>query len=224
MLVYIWRRLLARHAKAAGRKTAVGRRYRPLLDVLEDRCMPSLVTVTSASDDPNDTGSLRYALDNVTPGGTIDFAPGVRTIDLSRTVNIGMNLNIINDQGAGPVTIQAAEPFPVFTVSTPLVVASLSGLTVYANSGGGILNYGTLNVSNCTFFPSGGNVSEDGGAIYNDGNLTVSNCTLSGITADGVGGGIYNSGSLTVVDSTFSNNSCARRRRHLQRGLVDGQR
>jgi hypothetical protein len=34
-------------------------------------------TVTDNSDNPGDTGSLRYAIDNAPSGTTIDFAPSV---------------------------------------------------------------------------------------------------------------------------------------------------
>ena len=56
--------------------------------------------------------------------------------------------------------------------------------------GGGIINYGTATVSNCTL--SGNSVSSSngsadgrggGGGIYNGGTATVSNCTLSGNSA-----------------------------------------
>src|SRR5438132_12030122 len=70
------------------------RRARLTIELLEDRLVPSAVTVTSASDDPGDTGALRYALNHATPGETIDFAANVRTINLSATLNIVVNLAI----------------------------------------------------------------------------------------------------------------------------------
>ena len=57
------------------------------------------------------------------------------------------------------------------------------------NNGGGIANFGTLNVSNSTIF---GNGAGDGGGIYNGSSLTVINSTLSQNNANNNGGGIYN--------------------------------
>jgi hypothetical protein len=67
---------------------------------------------------------------------------------------------------------------------------------------GGILNFGTLTVSNSTIRS---NSVFFGGGIYNDGSLTVNNSTVINNNAD-YGGGISNKGSLTVNNSTVSNN------------------
>src|SRR4051794_37031588 len=87
------------------------------VEALEDRSVPSVVTVTSTSDNASDAGSLRYALANATLGETIDFAADVRTINLSSSLTIGVNLVITNDQGVGPVTIDGGRQFTVFTVA-----------------------------------------------------------------------------------------------------------
>ncbi|WP_051911359.1 PxKF domain-containing protein [Methylomicrobium agile] len=73
--------------------------------------------------------------------------------------------------------------------------------------GDGILNYGTLTVSNSTFTGNGHGPSSPsiGAGIYNAGILTVSNSTFSDNFA-AVGGGIANEGTLTVSNSTFSGN------------------
>jgi len=66
--------------------------------------------------------------------------------------------------------------------------------------GGAIDNYGTMAVSNSTFFMnSTGGVS---GAIENNGTLTVSNCTFFRNHAI-VGGAIASAGPLTIINSTF---------------------
>jgi hypothetical protein len=201
------------------------RRVRLAVEVLEDRSMPSVVTVTSTSDNPSDTGSLRYALNNATPGEVIDFAANVRTIDLSNTLNaagltIGVNLSITNDQGVGPVTIDGGGHFTDFTVIGAAVTASLSGLTIAGGTGGGggggiAIYSGTVTVSNTTISnnsaspgPSGNDVG--GGGILNYGTLRVSNGIFSDNSAHGnlaAGGGIFNAGTLSVSNSTFSNNT-----------------
>ena len=49
----------------------------------------------------------------------------------------------------------------------------------------------------------------EGGGILNGGTLTVSNSTLSGNSAGLDGGGIHNGGTLTVSGSTLSGNSAS---------------
>ncbi len=192
------------------------RRMRLAVERLEDRCVPSVVTVTSATDDPSDRGSLRYALNNATPGEVIDFAPNVRTIDLSNTLTISVSLAITNDQGVGPVTIDGDGQFVdlIFSgkLSASAVTASLSGLIIAdgngipsGTSGGAIANWGFLTVNNTTFSDNSGG---DYGSVFNDGVLAVNDCTFSSNSATD-GGGILNSGWLTVSECTFSNNSAS---------------
>jgi len=215
--LWTWLLVSSSFSSLAPRRPRVRRRAAPVrlgLELLEDRTVPSMVTVTSASDDPTDTGSLRYALNNATSGETIDFAASVRTIDLSSTLNIGVDVAITNDQGIGPVTIDGGGQFTVFTVPDN-VTAALSGLTIAdgnttgSNGGaGGILNNGTLTVSNSTFSNNSVNDSESsGGGILNNSTLTVNNCTFSSNSvSSGGGAGILNNSTLTISNSTFSNN------------------
>jgi hypothetical protein len=175
--------------------------------------MPSLWTVTTTSDDHNDTGSLRYAIDNATPGDTIDFAPDIRAVELSSTLTVD-DFAITNDQGVGTVTISAGGQFTVLDCSA---LASLSGLTIAGGTsindavdGGGIYNTGTLTASNCTFSNDEDVLSYfgayGGGAIENNGTLTLNNCVFSN-NDGGSGGAIQNNDSLTVSNCTFSGNS-----------------
>ncbi|MCS6846436.1 MAG: right-handed parallel beta-helix repeat-containing protein, partial [Anaerolineae bacterium] len=77
--------------------------------------------------------------------------------------------------------------------------------TGFSGTGGGIRNNGgTLTVTNSTF--QNNSAAVDGGAISNGGTLTVTNSTFSGNSARW-GGGIRNNGTLTVTGSTFSGNS-----------------
>jgi predicted outer membrane repeat protein len=92
------------------------------------------------------------------------------------------------------------------------VIFNLQNLVVTKGSadyGGGIRNYGTLHMSNCTVSDS--SASHDGGGIYNAGTLTATNCTFSGNSAN-QGGGIQSfGGSLTLSNCTFSGNSATYR-------------
>ena len=82
--------------------------------------------------------------------------------------------------------------------------ASVSNSTFSDNStnigGGGINNWGTLNLSNSTF---SGNSAHRGGGIDNQGTLTASNSTFSGNSA----GGIYssNNGTLNLSNTILAN-------------------
>jgi hypothetical protein len=128
----------------------------------------------------------------------------------------------INGPGPGNLTIDGNHESRVFTVGQDWsvnrrLVVSLSGLTVAnglapagADYGGGLLNFGSLTLSNMVFV---GNVagSHGGGGVYNVGTLTVAGCTFAynSTAGDGSGGGLYNndSGRLTVVNTTFVGNS-----------------
>jgi hypothetical protein len=215
MPLNLWRRWSAQPARTAAKTIAAGRRYRPFVEVLEHRCLPSLVTVTSASDDPSDSGSLRYALNNAAPGETIDFAPNVRTIDLSSKLNttgltIPVALSIINDQGIGPVTIDGGGVLTVFTVGN--VTALLSGLTITDGTeissptyiGGNILNTGTLTINNCTVSNSSVGNYGPGAGVQNYGTVTINNSTFS---TDSYSAILNTAGMATVSGSSFSNNN-----------------
>jgi hypothetical protein len=111
------------------------RAARPRLEVLEGRALLSVWTVTDNSDDPNDTGSLRYALKNVPDGTTIEFANNVTSITLTNgPLGIGSNLDI-EGPGANVLTISGNNASRVFQVGLSSV--TLAGLTVANGSGGG---------------------------------------------------------------------------------------
>jgi hypothetical protein len=186
--------------------------FRPRLDALEDRWLPSTLTVTNNLD--SGSGSLRAAINKANRGDTIVFAPSLdgQTITLtSGELTIKKNITI-NGPAAGQLTISAGHTSRIFEVAAKYSL-SLSGLTIsngFADStqvgGGGIANHGTLAVSSCTL--TSDQASEYGGAIINDysATLAVTNTTLSGNYAYG-GGAIANHGSLTITGSTLSANS-----------------
>src|SRR5262249_21283828 len=124
---------------------------------------------------------------------------------------------IISGPGAGLLNIDAHGGSRVFQVNSD-AAAIIDGLKILngqaENRGGGILNLGTLFVTNCELI--GNSVdrfdTEDrgaGGAIFNSGTLTVINSTLFQNSADFEGGGgIFNDmGTVTVLNSTLSRNS-----------------
>jgi hypothetical protein len=181
--------------------------FRPRLEVLEGRDVPSTLTVTNNLDNGSG-GSLRYEIAQAKKGDTIVFAPSLdgQTIVLGGSeLDIAKNLTI-QGPGAGLLTINGGRQIINATGSRVFAVekhisATLSGLTI---TGGG----GTAS-ANPYYFPSP--YDNDGGGILNLGTLTVSGCTISGNyaspnSASSYGGGIYNAGALTVSASTISGN------------------
>ncbi len=116
---------------------------------------PAACSVTDTSDDPNDTGSLRFCVSNVASGGTITFASSLngQTITLnpaSGPLPISTSLTI-QGPGSNLLTISGGNAVQVFNIASGTV--SISGLTVAEGSGsngGGIYNGGALTLSNST--------------------------------------------------------------------------
>ena len=158
--------------------------------------------------------SLRQAvsLANIVGAGTITFDPTAfaahETISLTagqlELSNLG-GLETITGPAAG-LTINAGGTSGVFHEDGG-VTAALSGLTITGGSaklGGGLLNFGTVTLTDCTI---SGNVANDGGGgIFNYGTVTLTDCTISGNSAPR-GGGVFNLGTATLTDCTISGNS-----------------
>ena len=170
----------------------------------------SVITVANTAD--SGAGSLRRALIDVCPGGTIVFSPTLNggnpaTITLASMLEITQSLTI-SGPGASLLAVSGDNGSIVFNVNSG-VNATIAGLTIrdgQAVSGGGINNTGTLTVANSTI--SGNEASLMGGGIYNytGGTVTVNNSTFSNNDARFRGGGIWNQGAMTVNNSTFSAN------------------
>jgi len=170
-------------------------------------------------------------------GGSIVFdCGGPATIRLSRTIQIARPLRI---DGDGEVTLSGGRAVRIFNI-LPQGALELANLTIAegagGESGGAILNQGSLSVENVTFI---GNRAAEGGAIYSTGStssveisdsafydnsasgdggaismalgstLTLSGSTLRGNVAGGRGGAIYNTGVLTVRASQLIGNRAA---------------
>ena len=178
-----------------------------------------MVNTTADSSDAScgATCSLRDAIQQADSAGMQDIAfasSAVGTITLGSTLPALSGVINIAGPGAANLTVSGGGSATVGSVLTVDSTAQifLSSLTVAngnANSGGGILNKGTLTVTNSAFT---GNSTPGtlGGAIDNSGTLTVANSTFSGNSSGnsgGAGGAIDNSGTLAVANSTFSGNS-----------------
>ncbi|WP_165230645.1 right-handed parallel beta-helix repeat-containing protein [Aquisphaera insulae] len=196
------------------------RRLRPSLLALEDRRLLSTFTVTSTLDDGS-PGTLRHEIGqaNANPGDdTIDFDGGVFATPQTITLN-GNQLELGDTSGAttitgpiGGVTVDGNDASRVFQIDGG-VTASISGLTItggstgYFQSGGGVLNYGTATLINCTvsgntarpdwFNPGGGLAT--GGYWGKDAATTLINCTISGND----GGGVNAAWGTTTLTNTI---------------------
>ncbi len=176
-------------------------------------------TVTNCND--SGAGSLRAAVASAASGDAIgfDLSPACSTITLtSGEVEIANSVTI-SGPGANVLAVSGGNASRVFQVDSG-VTANISGLTIengqiegdLTPGGSGILNSGTLTLSNSTVADNvnGGG----GGGIANGGDLTIIDSTVAGNSALGVGdgdagsgGGIGNQGNLTVSNSTISGNT-----------------
>jgi hypothetical protein len=201
----------------------------PRLQVLEDRNVPSTLTVSNL----NDTGvagdgSLRGEIAAAVPGDTITFAPGLSgTVGLGSDLTLDRNLTILGNRDA------AGNPLVTLSRggaqgSTDLVVnagvtAWVSGLAFTGGSEHALLNHGSLTLDQVAV--SGNQIGyyigflthQFNGTINNDGTLNIQDSQITNNTVNllglgpadvsGGGAGIWNTGTLTVSDSTIANNA-----------------
>ena len=170
------------------------------------------------------TISLREAIAgaNAVSGQTFTFDPTVFASAQTITLSLGQ-LELSNTTGTetitGPaagVTVSAGGKSRVFQVDKG-VTASISGLTITggkagSGDGGGVLDYGTITLTNCTI---SGNSANEGGGVYNKGGTAnLMACTLSGNSAK-LGGGVSTAGvkggTTTLTNCTVSGNSAGSR-------------
>jgi hypothetical protein len=182
---------------------------------------------TAYSNGDSGGGSLRSALNNANlAGGSVVIITATGTIGLASALpSVSQNVQIFGP-GANNLTVSGGGKSQVFVIGASVTVA-IAGLTISGglaadNDGGGILNFGTLTLTNCAVTNNSAvaALSADngnGGGIYNTNNatLTAINCTVAFNNAVGValngasgnGGGIANTGTVSLVNCTIANNT-----------------
>ncbi len=189
-------------------------------------------------------GSLREAISNnaaMGGGSTILFSNIVTgTITLTAGELLISNNVTILGPGASVLAVSGNSASRVFHIADS--TASLSGLTISNGAvkaafgadatGGGILNSGTLTLSNCVVTRNSAIAGDGapagtgyGGGIWSSGTLTLTGCTMNGNSVSGgaggaynafqaanggdaAGGGLCNSAGLLIANGcTFNNNS-----------------
>jgi uncharacterized protein (TIGR03118 family) len=169
-----WLRAMKRNT-ATGPRTRRPYRSMPRLEALEDRTVPSTLTVTSAADDGS-AGTLRAVLASASSGDTVMFDPSLagQTIALtSGELAITKSLDI-EGPGADQLTISGNNASRIFDISGSSTDVEISGLTLADGLANGTTALGPL-----------GNVTM-GGAILNTGaHVTLSHVALDDNQADG---------------------------------------
>jgi predicted outer membrane repeat protein len=188
--------------------------FRPCLEGLEDRYVPSTLFVTSNADN-GAAGTLRSAVQQAKKNDTIEIDTTQTIVLTQGAIVLGTNLTI---EAAKNTTATVSGGF---TSNILDIYASVTSnyLDLINGSGGAVFDKtSNLTVNNCSF-SGNSNSGGAGGAIADaGGNLTVNNCTFSGNTANangntpGIGGAIAaypmnTSASTTAYPTVSINNS-----------------
>jgi len=182
------------------------------------------ITVTNTAD--SGPGTMRAAVANSVSGGTIAFDPslsGASILLTSGQITLNQNLTIDASALAGGLVISGNANSRVFQI-LPAATVTLNSLSLVSgsvsnDSGGAILNSGTLTALNCRFTNNvarggagqtpgstssgggGGGGAGLGGAIFSDGaGLTLTNCAFTGncVFGGNGGNGVGNTGNWCV--------------------------
>jgi hypothetical protein len=186
-------------------------RFRPQLEALEERNLPSTYYAATASDLIADVNAANKA-------------GGANTIVLTAPTSSPYVLAAANnttDGATGLPVISGGEVISGAKKKDPVTVVPADNLTIVGNGDTierststapfrlfDVANGGSLTLENLTL-QNGLDTGVGGGAIYNQGTLVLSQVTVLDNTAEellAAGGGIWSNGSLTVENSTIAGN------------------
>jgi hypothetical protein len=177
-------------------------------------CLIDAINTANAN---GETNTIRltagtYLLTDV--NNTTDGPNGLPSITSTLTIiGAGADITIIEHQASAPPALRLLHVAATgrLTLNRLTLQGGNLGLNVLSppESGGGILNYGTVALTQCTLAQN--TAGEHGGGIANFGTLTLTNSTLvdnaGGVYfGNGGGGGIANFGTLTLTNSTLVGN------------------
>jgi hypothetical protein len=166
------------------------------IDELELYHTPETLVVTTTADEADSPAganrSLREAVRDLLPGGTVRFAPELSgqtlTLTAGEEIVLDKNLTIDASNLPGGITVDGGvgsnRHFAIPAGST----VTLNRLTLTGGNGAGSIE------------------NQQGGAIYNAGTLSLIACTVTQNSASS-GGGIFSLGVLDITGSTLSGNS-----------------
>src|SRR5579871_3138518 len=151
-----------RYQVSLRRRFSANRRlYRPKVEDLEGRCLPSTITVMNNQD--SGAGSLRQAILDASSGDTIDFQSGLSSPITLTGGELAISKNLtISGPGAAVLAVSGSHSSRIFKVTGTSVTVTISGLTMTNG-----------------FYQQGLADPHGGSAIFNDANLAISDCTFT---------------------------------------------
>jgi predicted outer membrane repeat protein len=196
--------------------------WRPRLEALEERCVPTVFIVNNSSDDINQPGTLRRALAFAQNGDFIDIVPvGGDKTGMHITLTHGeLYINhLVTIEAFGPhATIDGNDSSRIFEIAPETHVRLVNLFMTNGNGmakspqgnasldgdGGAILNEGLLDLyAGCSVSWNWDHSVKAGGGIFNyHGRLSLSDSFVEHNFA-GTGGGIYNEQGYLATARTF---------------------
>ena len=195
------------------------RALRPSLMALEDRCVPSTLTVTSSADDVTQNHTLRYAVAHAQSGDTIQITAAVKGPIVLTHGDLVLNKDVtVLSVPSRTATISGGGTSRVFEIPAGAHVTltnleftggvgladNPAGNAGYDGQAGAVLNLGTVVVNSCTF---DGNSATYGGALNNQGNGTVNGGVFHDNFAYGNSGALDDIGTVSVHGTLFQSNT-----------------
>ncbi len=199
-----------RHATTVRRRAA----FRPLLEMLEERHAPAVLTVNSVADNTSaDAGlTLREAI-MVVDGNLGRSLSAAEQAQIAGT--LGSNDTIQFNLPDGPQTIKLTSGALSITRPVSIVGPGPAGLTINGNNANRVFAIGTSQnlslvaaISGLTITAGNANsasIDHYGGALLNFGTTTVTSCAFTNNTA-AAGGAISSEGTLALNNCTLAGN------------------